>query len=103
MDTLEKLLRAGALHEKRLKQLRIVRLASSPCRLSLTGDRQNLYFFHRLLSQSKANQVTVVRVHVRMSPQDVARGIEDDLTVINFNPFRVRRGMFEEYISAWTG
>src|SRR5438128_3269168 len=35
-----------------------------------------------------------------MSPQDVARGIEDDLTAINFNPFRMRRVMSQDYIGA---
>src|SRR6266571_6224989 len=45
-NTLEKLLRAGTLHEKRLKQLRIVWLVSASYRLSFTGDRQNLDFFH---------------------------------------------------------
>ena len=38
-NTLEKLLRAGTLHEKRLKQLRIVWLVSASYRLSFTGDR----------------------------------------------------------------
>ena len=38
-NTLEKLLRAGTLHEKRLKQLRIVWLASASYRLSFTRDR----------------------------------------------------------------
>ena len=77
-EHLEKLLRAGTLHEKRLKQLRIVRLASASCRLSFSSDRQNLDFFHRLLSKRKASQIAVVRIHVGMSPQDVARRIEDD-------------------------
>src|ERR1700674_1399705 len=35
-----------------------------------------------------------------MSPQDVARGIEDDLTVINFDPFRMRRVMSQDYVGA---
>src|SRR5712691_5200596 len=35
-----------------------------------------------------------------MSPQDVARRIEDDLTVINLNPFRMRRVMSQDYIGA---
>src|SRR5207249_5500858 len=37
-NTLEKLLRVGTLHEKRLKQLRIVWLAGASYRLSFTGD-----------------------------------------------------------------
>src|SRR6184192_57380 len=35
-----------------------------------------------------------------MSSQDVARGIEDDLTAINFNPFRMRRVMSQDQIGA---
>src|SRR6266581_1383001 len=38
-NTREKLLRAGTLHEKRLKQFRIVRLGSASFRLSFTRDR----------------------------------------------------------------
>src|SRR5712691_6740576 len=35
-----------------------------------------------------------------MSPQNVARRIEDDLTVINFDPFRMRRVMSQDQIGA---
>src|SRR5579863_3193692 len=35
-----------------------------------------------------------------MSPQDVARGIQDDLAVINFNAFGMRRVMSHDYIGA---
>src|SRR5712691_6010838 len=35
-----------------------------------------------------------------MCPQDVAWGIEDDLTAINFNPFRMRRVMSQDDIGA---
>src|SRR5206468_6300315 len=35
-----------------------------------------------------------------MSPQHVARRIEDDLTVINFDPFRMRRMMSQDQIGA---
>src|SRR5579864_7324553 len=38
-NTLEKLPRAGTLHEKRLKQFGIVRLVGASFRLSFTGDR----------------------------------------------------------------
>src|ERR1700734_1025016 len=35
-----------------------------------------------------------------MSPQDVARGVEDDSAVINFNAFRMRRVMPQDEVGA---
>jgi hypothetical protein len=96
--TLKKFVSTRALHQKRLKQGRVIRTGMS-LGLSLARNRQNLNLLHRL-SKRKANQIAVVRIRVGMAPQNVARSIENGLAVVDFNAFRMRRVVSQNQVGA---
>jgi hypothetical protein len=85
-----------ALHQKRLKQGRVIRTCVS-LGLSFACNRQNLNLLH-CLTKRKADQITVVGIRVGMAPQNVARSVENGLAVVYFNTFRMRRVMSQNQV-----